>query len=714
VARRLVGRNPALFEKEIRAPRASGQEVVVAGFANEKEEAQWLIADLRREREGTERPWGDFAILYRRHEVGNALESALVAAGIPCRLARGHALQDDPVVRFVLAALRLIVSPDDPVAIERFVELALGDANLMGRLRASAGGGGALLPAMQRQARGLPRGAPERRALWRTIYGLENLAGLAARHTELPDLVDEMLSRRVGPHQTPLEERQDELADPASLPEVVALAEDLSGAMHGRRQVWVNPASGLEIALRGMLFEAGITTVDYLADGREPGPGDLVLTPETRPGPPYVLRLFKALQLVHSRQAGGGLTEFVAFDLETTGHDPDTCEIVEIAAVRVQDGVIVDELHSLIRPRVGVSLRAREVHGYDDADLADAPRFEAVWPRFRAFVGDSVLVAHNGYQFDVPVLLRLARGLEGAGDLTFFDTLPLARAVQTGNAKLESLADRFGISAGRSHHALDDARTLALVHGQLEQARRTIARKTTLSNLLDFLALGLALEGRERFDQEAERIFDPARFYALGPYSECLSYYEQERQFAPGPTLEPVELIARLGGQQLLERLRVERSARDRYPETLARLRPFLEAAQGGCLVERIGHFLERVALATSDGVETDRQRVNLLTLHSTKGLEFPGVYIVGVEDRQLPGKRVLEEQREDELEEARRLLYVGMTRARARLVLTHVAERNGWRWGGTMLLEEMGLSSGSPPPERPPPRGDPMLHPRV
>jgi superfamily I DNA/RNA helicase len=80
---------------------------------------------------------------------------------------------------------------------------------------------------------------------------------------------------------------------------------------------------------------------------------------------------------------------------------------------------------------------------------------------------------------------------------------------------------------------------------------------------------------------------------------------------------------------------------------------------------------------------------VNLLTLHSTKGLEFSRVYIVGVEDGSLlSGRRTTEE----EIEEARRLLYVGMTRAKDRLVLTHSATRKGEGMGGHRFLDEMGV----------------------
>ena len=113
-----------------------------------------------------------------------------------------------------------------------------------------------------------------------------------------------------------------------------------------------------------------------------------------------------------------------------------------------------------------------------------------------------------------------------------------------------------------------------------------------------------------------------------------------------------------------------------------------------GCSVaESLERVLERVALSTSEGAEADPNRVNLLTLHSTKGLEFSRVYVVGVEDDQLPGWKALRDGLDDEVQEARRLLYVGMTRARDRLVLTRVDQRFGRPAGGSRFLEEMGLA---------------------
>jgi superfamily I DNA/RNA helicase len=90
-----------------------------------------------------------------------------------------------------------------------------------------------------------------------------------------------------------------------------------------------------------------------------------------------------------------------------------------------------------------------------------------------------------------------------------------------------------------------------------------------------------------------------------------------------------------------------------------------------------LGEFLRNTAL-TRDSAEDDdeakRGRVTLMTLHSAKGLEFPYVFLVGLEEELLPHKRTIETGAD--LGEERRLCYVGMTRARRRLWLTHAQFR--------------------------------------
>jgi DNA polymerase III epsilon subunit family exonuclease len=406
------------------------------------------------------------------------------------------------------------------------------------------------------------------------------------------------------------------------------------------------------------------------------------------------LALFKALQLLTAREFETGLKSYVTFDLETTDTDVADCDVVEIGAARVVDGDVVARFHKLLRPGKPISAGATKVHGYTDEDVRDAPPFAEVWPAFRAFVGRDVLIAHNALSFDVPVLRRLAAGLEGVDDLVFYDTLPLARSLSRDSAKLQDLAARFGIETGRSHHALDDAVALAHVYRALERQRAVRARKSVLVNVLDYLGLALALEGRPQAGGERQMLFDVAKFYTLGRFSDALEFYagERERTGAAAPSVDQV--IVLLGGAALMARLRAERDPALRYPAAVARLRALMEGDAGVGLAEGVERLLERVALSARDGVEAARDRVNLLTLHSTKGLEFSRVYVVGVEDYQLPGYYAVVDNREDEIQEARRLLYVGMTRARDRLVLTRVDRRFGRDAGGSGFLGEMGIEA--------------------
>jgi len=153
------------------------------------------------------------------------------------------------------------------------------------------------------------------------------------------------------------------------------------------------------------------------------------------------------------------------------------------------------------------------------------------------------------------------------------------------------------------------------------------------------------------------------------------------------------------GAPTRMARIQEDKSAEDRYPAAMSRLRPLIEQFGGEPLPDQIRNFLERVVLSSRD-IELASGRVNLLTLHSTKGLEFSRVYIVGVEDAQLPGglgRNPGPSKRE--IEESRRLLYVGMTRTKDRLVLTRVEARRGLPTGGSRFLDEMQLAPGEPSP---------------
>ena len=101
------------------------------------------------------------------------------------------------------------------------------------------------------------------------------------------------------------------------------------------------------------------------------------------------------------------------------------------------------------------------------------------------------------------------------------------------------------------------------------------------------------------------------------------------------------------------------------------------ESLEDGEEAPTLSGFLEEVALvADVDSMEDSENRVVLMTLHSAKGLEFPRVYLAGMEDGLFPGMMSINSDDPDELEEERRLCYVGITRAQKELILTCARQR--------------------------------------
>ena len=704
-ARRLIAHNPVLFEKQIDTTLVSPFEVVAQGFENEEDEASWLIGDILTDRATAQTGWGDYAVLYRYRWMGRDMEKRLICAGIPCRMSRGQALADDKVVGWVIASLRVIRSPDDPVPIGALADLALTPA-LRQEVRKIASKQRDLLTSLRGFAVQRPRGDADRRRAWRLIYHIENLRGMGRSHGTLSGLVDELLTRPIGAGRNPLEDYHHDLTEPSLYPGAAALGRRLEQCVASGGRVWVRPGGGLELPLLAMLRGAGVNNVHRLASDARPATHDVVLDNADDLSP---VRVFKALQLVHTGNLKADFDHFVAFDVETSDFDFENCQIVEIAAVRVRDKIVVDRFHTLVACARPISAEATEVHGYRDQDLVGAPPMTEVWQRFREFVGADLVVAHNGQEFDVPVLRRACGSFDGFDDLVFYDTLPLARSVVDGSVKLGYLAQRFNVEAGRAHHALDDALMLAGVVPALSELRLRRARTIALVHLLDQLGLALALDRHSTSSKEEVLFREITRPYTLGRYSDCLDIYAAALTAGTEGAPDLDEVIARLGGHALMERLRAERPVDERYPGSVERLRMLVEASAGETVASHIDDMLCRVALSTSAEVETDPNRVNLLTLHSTKGLEFSRVYIVGVENQLLPGWKAIQEERTDEVQEGRRLLYVGMTRAKHRLVLTHSERRGGYPAQGNLFLTEAGLVLQDP--GIPPALGAPAIH---
>src|SRR5258708_25261163 len=122
--------NTPIFADRIvpRADKVSTFPIRTLAFETDDDEEAWVVEDSPRDRDEHGQRWGDVALLYRKHDIGSRLEAAFLNAGIPCRLAQGRALADDPVVAYVLAASRVIAFPGDVVFRDAFFRVILPKA----------------------------------------------------------------------------------------------------------------------------------------------------------------------------------------------------------------------------------------------------------------------------------------------------------------------------------------------------------------------------------------------------------------------------------------------------------------------------------------------------------------------------------------------------------------------------------------------------------
>lgn len=153
--------------------------------------------------------------------------------------------------------------------------------------------------------------------------------------------------------------------------------------------------------------------------------------------------------------------DYVVFDLETTGTSCTCDEVVEISAIKVQDGQVVEEFSTLVNPQMPIPFWATDVNGITDKMVANAPTFDKALADFLAFAGDMILVGHNIHTFDMKFVCRDAVKFFGKtiGN-DYIDTLPLARMYlpQLGHHTLTDLARYYGIKTSGAHRALNDCR----------------------------------------------------------------------------------------------------------------------------------------------------------------------------------------------------------------------------------------------------------------
>lgn len=185
-----------------------------------------------------------------------------------------------------------------------------------------------------------------------------------------------------------------------------------------------------------------------------------------------------------------GVDEFIVFDIETTGFTPrQGGKITEICAVKIKTGRIVAEYHQLINPERRIPYQIVQLTGITDNMVRNKPTIREVLPEFLDFIGDNVLVAHNGQRFDKPFVsyfteLYFGHVLENQ----LIDTVTMARYLLPGleNHRLDTLAKELNVRLDCHHRAIHDAKAnadifLILYDMFLEKESENVERQNLVS-----------------------------------------------------------------------------------------------------------------------------------------------------------------------------------------------------------------------------------------
>lgn len=404
----------------------------------------------------------------------------------------------------------------------------------------------------------------------------------------------------------------------------------------------------------------------------------------------HSITALKLCQRLVNRFETPNMADMVVYDLETTGLNPKTAEIVEIAAHRLSPiGDEVDRYYRLVRPPGGhIPQSATRVHGVDTETVKTSPGIEMVLPEFLGFIQNRILIGHNVAAYDNPILARdLRRYLKMDLSAPHYDTLVTARRLfPRQRCSMSALAEKFEIEHGRLHSALEDVRVNREIFKELIKIDAHRRETKSLMELLPFVGLGILAKTEEVASPEES-------------LTETDTFLNVAKRFVQAHNLVSLENLPLDPTEAALAREHIETlkdaTVREFIEDADWRQRriQFMNAVLHFELISdehRLIDFLDYQKLLTNiDELDDKTEQLTLMTLHAAKGTEFPVVIIIGMEEGSFPMWR--QNITEAELEEERRLFYVGMTRAQAQLYLSSAVYRFGDRdRASSMFIREI------------------------
>lgn len=335
----------------------------------------------------------------------------------------------------------------------------------------------------------------------------------------------------------------------------------------------------------------------------------------------------------------------IVYDTETTGLDLDKDEMVQLAAIRIDSaGNVVQTFERMIIPTVPIGEGAYATHGFDLDDIrahGGVTAKEAL-SEFSSFVKGCVLVGHNSFRFDAPLIKRQLKdnGLPPLDVQAEYDTLTVAKQfhAELPDFRLSTLCQKYHVVNEAAHNAYGDI----------------VATGKVLTRLLTEDIISTAMERQNVCAKHKDKFERLYRFL-----TDLQTRIDSET---------PYEIV-----KSIVETMRMEQHCKtDTNRRALQELLVYFHSCTAENTEAFLRQFIEKADLSGGRGdlLIAKENRIPLLTVHHAKGCEFDTVIVAGADERNFPNFYA----RGDKEDGEEKVFYVAITRAKKKLVLTRAA----------------------------------------
>ncbi|HIO06266.1 TPA: hypothetical protein EYN09_04970 [Candidatus Poribacteria bacterium] len=688
------------------------------------QEADHVIKIIRYLTEECDYKFGDIAVFYRNHLVANKLENRLIDENqsgeeereIPFQRVGGEISFREQFAKNVVAYLNFVEWRDMPLQAERainFPQRRLIDISLA-RLKLLAQCKGIEFCDIIERVDDYPQYfGPLTRKNINQFLAQINYMKSKLEEKNVVEIVDELFLSLAEWRLPYLDSEILELRSEAEIPNVQEAVAVLYQAIFQQEPIQIISGNDIDASCAVYIIQQVLN--DYLDTKIEvEKKGDLdniqiiinggkfviQISPLSATEDSFIIQIrytvlsivaLKLCQRLISKFERQNFEDFVVYDLATVGNNPKWAEIIEVVATKLdQMGEPLESRHQLVKPTGWIPQTSVNSYNITSQMVANKPSIEEVLPSFINFIDNQVLVGHNVASFDNEIIRRdLVKHLnQEFRNTVYCDIMAIAqRLYPRQNPAFEALVEKFNIMESGS-------RPTGIVDTTLKIFRQLVnedTKRRELTSLSESLPLvGLAILYRSETAPKYNQILYQAslrylRNHQIQSYADFLNHIDSISQ-AERLINQLVQNVENFKESSLDLRKSQDIDWEERtldFMKDLSNFEQNFDAEEIG-----ISDFLKYFNLINREP-EIDKDELTLMTVHAAKGMEYRAVIIMGMEDGVFPIR--YRDQTRQEIEEDRRLFYVGMTRAKERLYFTSVRQRQGNRvQAASMFIDEI------------------------